>query len=136
MTKKQPKPQDVQGAIVSRTQQVEMYRQGPLPAANEFARYEEVCPGAAATILRMAEQEQLHRHKTELAILAAEQEDIRLTHRENVTAYWMSFVVVMGFLGLGFTLTLHNHDSVGAIMMGTGLVGVIGSFLRRSQPKK
>lgn len=113
-----------------------MIHQGPLPAAHDFARYEEVCPGAAATILRMAEQEQAHRHKAELEILAAEQADIHLTHRENLLAYWMAFIVVLVFLGLGFTLTLYGHDWVGGIMMGTGLVGVISSFLKKSQTKK
>ena len=37
----------------------------PLPMASEFAAYERTCPGAAERILKLAEEEQEHRHKLE-----------------------------------------------------------------------
>ena len=104
---------------------------GPLPSANEFALYEKTRPGSADAILRMAETEQLHRHKAENDIISAEGYEAKATHAENILAYWLAFIVVMAFLAAGFTLTWKGHDWVGGIMMGTSLVGVIGSFLNK-----
>jgi uncharacterized membrane protein len=38
---------------------------GPLPTASEFAGYEQAMPGAAERILKMAEEQQSHRHAVE-----------------------------------------------------------------------
>ncbi|PIQ30327.1 MAG: hypothetical protein COS35_13425 [Zetaproteobacteria bacterium CG02_land_8_20_14_3_00_50_9] len=35
---------------------------GPLPAPEDFAKYENILPGAAERILSMAENEARHRH--------------------------------------------------------------------------
>ncbi|MGN1038056.1 MAG: DUF2335 domain-containing protein, partial [Mailhella sp.] len=104
---------------------------GPLPSAHEFALYEKTRPGSADAILRMAETEQLHRHKAENDIISAERDEAKSNHQENMLAYWLAFIVVMAFLVAGFTLTLKGHDWVGGIMMGTSMVGVIGSFLNK-----
>lgn len=106
---------------------------GPLPSAQEFALYERIRPGSADIILRMAETEQQHRHATETSVVQSELEDMRATHKENLLAYWLAFIVVMAFLIAGFALTFYGHDWVGGIMMGTSMVGVIGSFLKKTK---
>lgn len=134
MNARQPKPVQAKNLHAAETS-VHMVsaHKGPLPSSQEFAKYEETLPGAADTILRMAEAEQKHRHETESAVIEAEREDSRATHKENMLAYWLAFFVVMTFLAAGFSLTAQGHDWVGGIMMGTGLVSVIGSFLKKSK---
>lgn len=134
MNTRQPKPVQAKGVHTTETS-VHMVsaHKGPLPSAQEFALYEKTSPGAADTILRMAESEQKHRHETESAIIDTEIEEARATHKENILAYWLAFFVVMTFLAAGFTLTFYGHDWVGGIMMGTSMVGVIGSFLKKSK---
>ena len=129
----QPKPVQTKNVHAADTS-VHMVsaHKGPLPSAQEFALYEKTWPGSADTILRMAETEQKHRHETESAVIEAEREDSRAAHKENMLAYKLAFFVVMTFLAAGFFLTYHGHDWVGGIMMGTSLVGVIGSFLKKS----
>ena len=39
--------------------------QGPLPPPESLARYDQVIPGSAQTIINMAVEEQKHRHKSE-----------------------------------------------------------------------
>ena len=129
MNARQPKPVQAKNLHAAETS----VHKGPLPSSQEFAKYEETWPGAADTILRMAEAEQKHRHETESAVIESEREDSRATHKENMLAYWLAFFVVMTFLAAGFSLTAQGHDWVGGIMMGTGLVSVIGSFLKKSK---
>ena len=42
--------------------QISTHRSGPLPEAEELARYEKVSPGFAKEIMQMAKDEQSHRH--------------------------------------------------------------------------
>jgi len=46
--------------------------QGPLPAPEDLQRYEQMCPGAAERIIRMAETEQAHRHAQERKALESD----------------------------------------------------------------
>lgn len=117
----------------TQTTMLEAYS-GPLPPADDFERYENVHPGSARIILEMAEREQKHRHEAETATIMAETEDMRATHFENKLALGIAAFVTMSFLALGFILTMHGHDAVGGIMMGTSLVGIIGAILKNKRP--
>jgi uncharacterized membrane protein len=44
---------------------VQVAYRGPLPQAAELERYEQVLPGAAERIIKMAENQQVHRHQLE-----------------------------------------------------------------------
>ena len=51
---------------------------GPLPPPEAFQRYEEILPGAAERILKMAEKQAEHRQRLEEKIVNAEIRDARL----------------------------------------------------------
>jgi len=49
--------------VVVHQRSLSLSYEGPLPQAQEFALYEDACPGAGSRILGYMEAEQAHRHK-------------------------------------------------------------------------
>ncbi len=62
----------------SRTKIIAASYSGPLPLSSELKNYEMIVPGAGERILKMAENESIHRHKIESDIVTA---NIRLCHK-------------------------------------------------------
>lgn len=107
-------PEESKNAIV---QQMEMFYSGPLPAPSAFGQYDKVLPGAAERILKMAEQEQNHRHEV-----------------DNKQLYMLSrdsLVGIIAGMGLGVcalvagVLVAMNVPNTGGTILG-GVFGVSG----------
>lgn len=104
-------PEERKSAIV---QQMEMIYSGPLPTPSAFAQYDKALPGAAERILRMAEQEQDHRHEMD-------NKRFKMNSRD-------SLIGILSGLGLGVValvagvIVAINVPSVG----GTVLAGIFG----------
>lgn len=56
---------------------------GPLPPAEEIARYEKVLPDAANRLFAMVEREQSHRHKMDEKLAEAQIEDMKKMRLER-----------------------------------------------------
>ena len=109
--------------------------QGPLPPAVEFARYEEVSPGAGDRILSMAEAEQAHRHGLEKRQLKAADEDQRASRAQVKRGQLFGLIVsVSAIIGGTVIATISSvyGSTAGAIMGGIvgsgGLASVIVAF--------
>lgn len=101
---------------------VSSYRSGPLPAPYELEHYNEIIQNGAERIMIMAEKEQNHRHKIEEKVNFA-------NTKIAVRGQWIGvFVVILGF-ALGGYLTLNEHDTVGGIVLGSTLVGLVTVFV-------
>lgn len=104
---------------------------GPLPPPEQFRGYENVLPGSADRILKMAESQATHRQHIEK--VAVEGGDRR--------SWWglaLGFVISATVLGLGAALVLEGHDAAGAAFVGIDVVGLGGVFVvgRRGQSKE
>ncbi len=112
--KKSDIPEESKTAIV---QQMEMFFAGPLPAPSAFGQYDKVLPGAAERILRMAEQEQNHRHDIDNKRLSMDSRD--------------SLIGICAGLGLGLSalvagvIVAVNVPSVGGVILA-GVFGISG----------
>jgi uncharacterized membrane protein len=88
---------------------------GPLPPPESLAKYEQVLPGSADRIIRMAEQQALHRQQLE-----------RLVISSNATAQkWglgCAFMIAMSAIWGGVWLSLKG-------MGGAGLATIIGALV-------
>lgn len=62
---------------------------GPLPPARELQAYEQVVPGSADRIIKMAEDEALHRRAQEQRLVKSSCGDSRL-------GLWLGFFIGMG----------------------------------------
>ncbi len=77
---------------------------GPIPPATEFKEYEKTLPGAADRILKMAENENAHRHKEESCLRDAAFKLDNKEANERIMGLCFAFVIIMSCIFLGFFL--------------------------------
>ncbi len=103
------------------TTKAEAY-QGPIPSPEMLRRYEEILPGAAERILRMAEDQAAHRRRIEAVVIPGNAANER-------RGQFMAFVLAVLFGTLSFILVLEGHDAAGGILGTTAVLGLTSSFL-------
>ena len=105
--------------LVERVQMqiMELHHSGPLPTAQQFAAYEEVHPGTAERILRMAEQKQ----EFGMEIVRGYQ-----SHRRTGLNY--SFVINILVI---LVALLATYLGIAIIAIPLGLVGLLALILER-----
>lgn len=103
---------------------------GPLPHPEDLAKYEQVLPGAADRIIRMAEQQAAHRQSLEKAAILS-----------SVTMQkWglgSAFVLAMTAIGGGICLSLKGMSGAGLTAIISALAALVGVFVYgKSEQKK
>lgn len=104
------------------------FHQGPIPAASEMARYEELLPGAADRILRMAEAEQATRHRVFENAVQAEIEVERHLQVIGRRGQMIGLLVVVLAFGLAAMCIAWGSPAAGASIITTTVV-VLGAAL-------
>lgn len=102
---------------------------GPLPPANELARYEEIVPGFANRIVKLAEEEAIHRRNLENTI-------VRRQLNQSSAGQWLGSILSVILIGVGGFLTYNGHDTVGGVIFGTTIVGLAIVFITGRASKK
>lgn len=116
------KKEQKQAILSSVNVSVSTYRSGPLPVPYELEHYNEIINNGAERIMVMAEKEQDHRHNVEKNMNSA-------STKIAVRGQWIGvFIVILGF-ALGGWLTINEHDTVGGIVLGSTLVGLVTVFV-------
>lgn len=95
---------------------------GPLPPSEDFARYEQVTPGAGDRILKMAEDQAKHRQSLEMKMLKSE---VRSTLIGQIMAFSICVIVLVA----GIYFVLKGMNNKGFVAIFTPLAFLIGSFL-------
>lgn len=96
--------------------------EGPIPPPAILQGYEDVIPGSAERILRMAEQESSYRHGLTTKMLNA---DISRSNR----GLWLGWVVALAFLVAATMMVLGGHPVPGTIFGTLDLAGLVGVFV-------
>lgn len=96
--------------------------QGPLPPAEELAKYEEVCKGAADRIIKMAEGQSEHRKAIEKSVVDSAN---RRANRGLVFAFILALVVLVG----GFALILNDYGAAGVGLIVGEAVALSSLFI-------
>jgi uncharacterized membrane protein len=111
-------PQEAQ-KVVARVVAISESFSGPMPHPKHLRAYEEIAPGSANTMLKMAEREQVHRHKMQTL--------------EMVYPYlgWFAgFVGLLACLAGAYLLAMAGHEGVAGGMLGVPALGVVGWFIK------
>jgi uncharacterized membrane protein len=115
---RRPEPAGGQGATAT-IQQVAMssvtQRTGPIPAADELAKYAEINPDLVNRIVAMAESEQKARHGA--------------VARSNYSAL---IVAIAGFAAAAF-ISHDGHQWAAAIIGALDIGGLVGAFLLKNR---
>lgn len=109
-------------------QQITAYS-GPIPDPQAFARYEQILPGSADRILKMAEQQADHRHQLEKRVVIGNQ-------RRDLAGLVLGFVIA--FMGIGGSIyLLANDKNLQGFLLGGGVLGsLVGTFVYGKKTKE
>jgi len=99
---------------------------GPLPAPEDLAKFNEVAPGAAERIIKMAEQEGQHAREMEAWAIKG------MVRLQNV-GQACAFVVSVFSISSAYFLAMADHEFVASILVGTTLVALVTAFLNRNK---
>ena len=119
-------------------QSISTTHSGPLPDPATLARYNDVAPGFAERIVRMAETEAAHRREIEVAIINIESDEYqhrrRIEGRGQICALFLATLT----LGGGVTCIITGHDASGSLMVSSTVVALAGLFIygQRRQKKQ
>ncbi len=120
---KRPQPLSIDTDPISSSQSAaiihaQMEFSGPLPPPQILGQYDEVLPGSAERILRMAEKQQDHR-------IGVDQSGIRRANWGLGAGYSLS---VMG-LSLTTFLVMQGHDVAGSVLGGSTFLSLVSTFV-------
>jgi uncharacterized membrane protein len=102
---------------------------GPLPPPEVLKGYEEVLPGSADRILKMAEGQSSHRQALETVAVNG-------GHRRSWWGLWLGFASTLVVMGLGAGMVFAGHDAAGASVMGIDVVGLASVFVYAQQSQR
>ena len=95
---------------------------GPLPRPEELAKYEQILPGAADRIIRMAEQQSTHRQSLEVVVIGG----------NATTQKWglaCAFIIAMSAIWGGIWISLKGMSGTGLTAIIVALVALVSVFV-------
>lgn len=83
---------------------------GPIPAPEDLFRYEEIHPGLADRIMKMAENQSSHRHQIESQVVVS-------NIRNEKTGQWMAFFLTAMLMIFGFYLIAVDANHINGYLV-------------------
>lgn len=106
---------------------------GPLPPPETLAQYDQILPGAADRIIKMAEAQSAHRRELERAAVTG---NIRSEGRGQLFAFILALATIVGGIGL----IAYDKDTAGLVAIITAFTALAGVFIygryQQSQERK
>lgn len=102
---------------------------GPLPSPDQLRRFDDVVPGAAERIIRMAEQEGEHTREVEMRIT-------RATLATQRVGQVMAFAIAIMAMIIAYCLAMADHGAVASVLVGGTLAAIVGAFLGARRGRK
>ncbi len=102
---------------------------GPLPRPEDLAKYDQIVPGAAERIIKMAEKEMQHRHATE----------DKLSKGMTITTYLsivFAFISVLILCAIVVYALYLGFSTVAASIAVGSIAAVAGVFIYKTKRKK
>jgi uncharacterized membrane protein len=109
---------------------------GPLPAPEDFAKYNNIVPGAGERILAMAERNQAHRHAMEEREAAQTDAEIEIDKSDSANEFvlktrgqWLAFGTLLLLVPLALYLAYLGDTSAAALIAGAAMVSIVAIFV-------
>lgn len=96
---------------------------GPIPHPRHLAEYEQILPGSAATLIRMAQSDLEHAHALQDCALKADIADMKEGRRLGFAAL---VILMVGAIVCG----LMDKDTIALALLGATVVGTIGQLIK------
>jgi uncharacterized membrane protein len=102
---------------------------GPMPHPELLGRYEQICPGSADRIIKMAEQEAEHRRSAESRIIDAQILDMNKQHSDTRCGQICALLITLSALAIGAYTARAGHEIAGSIIGVGGIGGIVTTFI-------
>lgn len=102
---------------------------GPMPHPELLGQYEQLCPGSANRIIKMAEQEAEHRRAAENTIIAAQIKDRNKQYSESRCGQLCALAITLAALAAGAYTAVMGHEIAGSVIGVGGIGGIVTTFL-------
>lgn len=125
----QPQRETVERAVNTLSMRITHQRtefSGPIPSPELYREYENILPGAADRILKMAEIQQSHRHELEKSVIVSDIVQARI-------GLIFGFIYVMTAILGGIHLLNTGRDITGLSVLVGALVTLAGVFIFRQR---
>ena len=109
---------------------------GPLPEPDILRKYDEVLPGSAERILKMAEDQQKHHNDQETRQLDMYLTLLQADSKRSNRGLWAGFAITLAGLGGGMFLVYAGHDWAGAAIAGLNLVSLAAVFVYGTRSRR
>lgn len=110
---------------------------GPIPPAAELEKYKDVLGNAPDRILKMAEENSVHRRLLEKIELEAEVEtvkaSIKMESRNTIVGLLSAFLLCAATIVCGTFLIYSGKELSGGILSLSGLGSIVGTFIYGSK---
>jgi uncharacterized membrane protein len=116
-----PKPHSIQS--------IEQHYSGPIPPPSMLEKYNQVIPGSAERILKMAEEQAEHRR-------VLEKTAIRSDVRNSTLGIICALVISLGVLFLAYYAIRMNQPTAGTIIGAIGLGSLVGTFVYGTKSRR
>jgi uncharacterized membrane protein len=116
-----------QGQLVR--QEVAVSFSGPLPPPEALKRYDEIVPGAAERIIKMAEQQAEHRRSLEQQVIKSEIKNSKLG------IYFGFTIGIVGIIG-AIVVAILGKQKFGGVIGLASLASLVGVFIYGSKSRK
>src|SRR5438270_11158238 len=74
---------------------------GPLPPPEILGQYEKLCPGSSDRIIRLAEEEAIHRRSIEQSLARTEMDQVRSDAEESRRGQFCALIITLAASGAG-----------------------------------
>ena len=127
MNKNLPKSQNNTGSLVVK-REVSQSFSGPLPHPDVLRQFNEVVPGAAERIIKMAEEQSAHRKELEKKVIDS---DISRSKWGQI----LGFIIAITGLGVSAMVSVYGNALAGGIIGVGTLVSLVGVFMYGSKTR-
>lgn len=134
-TKSKSGPPDQSGRVITQVLHEERRISGPLPTPDILLGYDDVLPGAAERIMRMAEKEQAMVERDRASAREVEGIAVQAATADNRRGQTFGFLVALAAFGTAGYLGYLGHGTAAAIVGGGTVVALVTVFVtgRRHQ---
>jgi len=103
--------------------------QGPIPPPQILNGYEQLLPGAADRIIRMAEKEGDHRHRMETKAVDAEIHGLKCETIDTRIGQIFGLVIGLTTVLAGTYAAVQGSQVAGSLIGTSGVVGLVSAFI-------
>ena len=115
--------------VASETRSITASYSGPIPPPDMLRAFEDIQPGAADRIIRLAENESSHRHTTEKMVIGG-------AKTIEIIGMCFAFLVCLSFLAASTYLMINDKSIEGSFLAGGGVLSILASlFITRRRYK-